>query len=278
MSGLMGVALLACGPKVITTKIHEDPYFKVHLKQNPKNEDPLLSPPYQHPLPFNENQMERILGSIQIQYSKRKIDRLFSDQKPEQEPAFSEKEVQHLAPTLAQAFNRATPKDKIHFQYDHRLSVFRGGRSTGVLFVKNDRLHFILGNYRHIPGVKRTAIYRQIKDRIRKSSIGVDNPLNTKDVGNAKLTPGPFQELYAVEDKKLKGRWLVLDYNRLLQSSGPATEEKIKKFQLPLSHPPAPETGLSLEERLRILKQWREEGLISDEEYSEKKQELLKEF
>ena len=278
MSGMMGVALLACGPKVITTKIHEDPYFKVHLKQNPKNKDPLLAPPYQHPLPFNEKQMEHILGSIQIQYSKGKLSRLFSDKKPEQEPAFSEKEVKHLAPPMAQALNQATPNDRIHFHFDHRVSVFRGGRSTGILFVKNDRLHFILGNYRYIPGVKRTDIYRQINDRIRKPSIGVDNPLNTKDVGNVKLTPGPFQEFHEIEEKKLKERWLVIDYNQLLQSPGPAPEEKTQKFELPLSHPPAARTDPSLEERLRTLKQWREEGLISEEEYSEKKQELLKEF
>jgi len=106
----------------------------------------------------------------------------------------------------------------------------------------------------------------------------VDNPLNTKDIGTVKLTPGPYQELRQIEGKKLKERWLVIDYNQLLQSPGPAPEEKTQKFELPLSHPPAKSTDPSLEERLRILKQWREEGLISEEEYSEKKQELLKKF
>ncbi|HEX9759189.1 MAG TPA: SHOCT domain-containing protein [Nitrospiria bacterium] len=276
--GISMVTLLACGPKVITTKIHEDPSFKVYLIQTPKNEDPLPAPPYQHPLQFDESQMEQLLGSIQIQYSKRKLSRLFSNKKPDQEPAFSEEEIKHLALPMARAFGQATPKDKIHFQLDHRVSVFRGGRSTGVLFAKNDRLHFILGNYRYIPGVKRTDIYREINDRIQKPSVGVDNPLNTKDIGNVSLTPSSFQKLHEIEEEKLNGRWLAIDYTQLLQSPSPAQEEKTPKVHLNLTLPSAPKGEPSLEERLRTLKQWREEGLISEEEYSEKKQDLLKEF
>jgi len=186
MCGIMGVTLLACGPKVITTKIHEDPYFKVHLKQNPKNKEPLLAPPYQHPLPFNENQMEHILGSIQIQYSKRKINRLFSDKKPEQEPAFSEKEVKQLAPPMAQALNQATPNDKIHFHFDHRVSVFRGGRSTGVLFVKK-KTAFILF-------LEITGTFQESKERIftGKSMIGSKNPASGWTIPSTQKTSEPL--------------------------------------------------------------------------------------
>jgi hypothetical protein len=125
-----------------------------------------------------------------------------------------------------------------------------------VLFVKDDRLQFILGNYRYIA-----------PSMISDTSVGLDNPLNTRDSGTATLVPGPFQTLHETDRRNLKNRWLLIDFKSLLQNGEKAP-----------SVVPVPETETSLEERLRTLKRLRDEGLITEEEYSQKKQDLLKEF
>ncbi len=218
--------------------------------------------------------MARILESIQIHVAQKKLIKLFSAPRPDQETAFSDKEINRLAPHFSQALLQADPNDKIYFQFKHRKGLFRGGMTTGVLFVKEDRLHFILGNYKHIPPVKRTDIYRQVDDRIQDSTIGINNPLNTKDIGVVSIVPGAFQEIRETEKDNLKDRWLMIDYKTLLQAKkSPHGPEMTSPSKTSITLPKP-----TLEERLKTLKKWKEEGLISEEEYTEKKQDLLKEF
>ena len=172
----------ACSQKRIVTKIHEAPVLKVHLQQVPSDQD-FGVPPYQHPLSLTPSEITQILKSLLIHQPTRKASQLFLEPRLDESPVFSDREIKILANPFSEALNKADPRKRVHFQLEHRLGVFRGGLTTGVIFVQKNRLHFILGNYRYIRSSKRANIYRPINDRSYSSGIGVNHPLDTKESG-----------------------------------------------------------------------------------------------
>jgi len=75
------------------------------------------------------------------------------------------------------------------------------------------------------------------------------------------------------------GPEIVLEYKSLLGAPPAATRPPSPPVE---KVPPAPEAGrlpaAAAEDRLRTLKRLREQGLITDEEYREKKKEVLGSF
>ena len=280
---LFGIFLTACSQKILITKIHEGPVLKVHLQQVPSDQD-FGDPPYQHPLSLTPSEITQILKSLLIHHPERKTLRLFLEPQPDEGPVFFEREIKILSGPFSKALNEADSRERIHFQLEHRHGVFRGGLTSGVIFIQENRLHFILGNYRYIPSVKRADIYRSIDDRLHSTGFGVNHPLDTRDIGSASLIPGPFQSLHPTQEVKLKERWLTIDYSGLLDHEKDAIKSEKKPIQeeRALTYPSETSTSTlpkeDLKKRLETLKQWWEEGLITEEEYSQKKKELLKEF
>ena len=155
---------------------------------------------------------------------------------------------------ISNALASATPADRINFRIKHPRGIFTPGITTGVVYVKDDRFVVILGNYQYIPMPGANAAYDQFSD-----------PMEPQGNQTITIVPGPFQELYKSERSRLKNRWLLIDYKALLSSS---PEQQTK----------TPEIPAGLEEKLNTLKRLRDQGLITEEDYQEKKKALLKEF
>jgi hypothetical protein len=75
-------------------------------------------------------------------------------------------------------------------------------------------------------------------------------------------------------------RWLRIDYSSLLNPPAPtAGSASPPPAEPPLLTEPSPAAPLSMvEEKLKTLKKLHEDGLITDEEYNDKKKEILKSF
>jgi hypothetical protein len=248
------VLLWGCGGKMVTTLIQKDPLFEVYLQRAVGKDDKPADAGYQHPISLSPEEVHRLLQSIQVRYQPGILHQIFSGSDRQIQPAFTHDEIQRMEAGISKALESATSADRVSFRLKHPRGIFTPSITTGVVYLKDDRFTVILGNYQYIPSLDARDTYSQFSD-----------PLDTQGSQTTTIVPGPFQELYKSERSRLKNRWLLVDYKALLSTPS----------QLKTETPQIPE---SLEEKLNTLKRFRDQGLITEEEYQEKKKELLKEF
>jgi len=261
------VASWGCTSPTRSTRIvHEDEGTLVRLEV--RNAGPAA--PLAHPVSLTEADWATILHSIKVQLKKRLLPSIGADQMSPKE-AFSDDERHYLARHLAEAFSVANPDEWVVFflsqRRDQRGDV-RGGPgvteiTSGGLFVKVERLHFVLANYRH------AATIPLLVDQIR------ENPLRPAADSFYEPIQGAHQTLHA------QTTW---DLSKAIQLHAP---ELVIAFRSLLARPDqadanieGSETGARppLEERLHTLKRLYEQGLITEEEYRLKRQKLLDEL
>ena len=247
-------ALWGCGAKMATTLIQKDSLFEVYLQRTVGKDHQPVDAGYQHPTALSPEEVHRLIRSIQIRHQAGILQQVFSGPYPEIQPAFSDEEIRRMEAGISKALASATPADRIYFRVKHSRGILTPTLTTGIVYVKDDRFGVILGNYRYLPAPDTNVTYDPFLD-----------PLDPQGNQTVRIAPGPFQELYNSTRSSLKNRWLLIDYKALLSSS-PEQETK------------TPEMPQGLEEKLTTLKRLREQGLITEEEYQEKKKELLKEF
>jgi len=260
----------------ISKTIMEDNYNSVSLETWLDASKQPINLQFDHPAEISETDMTRILESIQAVEPPGMLSQLILKSKAEPEQAFIPAEARFLAKPLSAALKAAQPDQRVVFFLHHQRSVYKGTTSSGVVFVKDKRLNILLGRYRmgNEPG--------------HQDIPTLGNPFTVTNDQDFYLTAGPFQSLVEEESKAPGGkenvfpkRWLIIDYASLLnpppqtaspQAAPPATE--------PAKVEPAPVAPLpfTLEDKLKTLNKLKEEGLITDEEYNEKKKELLKSF
>lgn len=253
----IGSSLWGCGPKTVATLVHKDPHFEVYLQQEIGKDKQPVDKGYQHPLSLSVQEIHRLLRSIQIKSQSGIFRRILSGPRPDVEPAFTDEEVGRMSPGISRALAAATPADRVAFRLKHPRGIFTPGLTTGILYAKDDRLEFILGNYWYLPPPATESPYTQVED-----------PLDIKNGQTVILISGPFQKLQQSDRTRLKNRWLIVDYKGLLAS--PSEQEPQQS--------PTPAGGVGIEEKLKILKNLLDQGLITEEEFQGKKKELLNQF
>jgi hypothetical protein len=275
---LLSVLALLCqacqGPDRSARAAHEEQERFVRLDVRAGGPSPEGPARFAHPLFLSSAEWARILAGIRIQPRKDSV--LFTrDLEPPTE-AFTSDETAYLSRALSETFARARPDEWVVFGMSRVLPSGLNEITTGGWFAEGTRLHLLLANYRH--SVTRTAV----RERLWKEPL--------------RALASPFYDV--VRDERhtvVKGAGLL---SALSSGSGP--EIVIEYLALPGAPPaairpsavektmpvekvsPAQETGrlpsVAAEERLRTLKRLREQGLITDEEYREKKKEILGSF
>jgi hypothetical protein len=255
VAALVGLLLSGCAGRAVTTDVYKDPVFSVRLRHTLDEGRKPVDRGYQHPLSVSPEEVKTLLRAIRLEYQAGLLQSLVTGSRPRVAEAFSEEESQRMAEGLAAAFARATPADRIEFQFNHRRGVFSAGTTTGVLFAKGNRIEIVLGNYRASPRPKGGGVER-----------GFDDPLEDIGTGSFRIVPGPNQELRPADGPVPEHHGLVMNYTALLASgSEPSAVQE-----------PLDEDGI--EEKLEILERLREKGLISQEEYDEKRKAILEAF
>lgn len=263
LAGLAGCA--AANPHVRT--VSEDNYNLYQLEAVPGPDGKPIPMGFDHPAAFPDEELVRVLESVQVVEPPGMLAALILKAKPEAETAFTPAEAAALAKPLGEALRTARPDERIRFFFHHQRSIYKGTTTSGIVFIKDQRLNLILGRY-------------QLGNQPGKPDIIVGgNPLPPPNEQDFYLAAGPYQTL--VPEDKLPGekhkigenRWVRIDYASLIHPP-PAPQAA----PAPAASPSPESTPPSLEEKLRTLNKLKEEGLITEEEYAEKKKDLLKSF
>lgn len=223
---------------------------------------------FTHPLVLGETDWGKILKGIRVQLRKRLLTIGATEAHPEE--AFTESEARYLARYLAEAFSIARPDEWVVFCLGRQRGeggTLRGGSgvtemTSGGFFVERGQLHFVLANYRYAVSIP------SVQEQIR------DDPLRPAGDAFYDLVPGPHQT----------ARWLdtINSQPDLTKPLRAQLSEMVIEYQPFLALPDEATLGPGgrppLEERLRTLQRLRDQGLITEEEYRLKRQNLLDEL
>lgn len=242
----------------------EEPDRFVRLQVPTKDRHAANTQPFSHPFRWSAEQWKPILRSIHVQ--KRGQGMLFfpAPNGPTR-PAFTPVEVDYLSETLTRAFAQAQPSEVVVFGLTSSKTPEMTEITTGAWYVKDAQLHLILGNYRE------AFTMSSVRELLWQ------DPLHMIAGALYEFVPGPHQSLYR-EDSGL-GTFLIPEAPQLaltyqqLSLGAPPIDAGHEKGSFPAAYPDS-----SLEGKLQRLKQIRDEGLITDDEFSAKKKALLDGF
>lgn len=233
-----------------------------------------------HPVQLNEEQVRTVLRSLKIQDD-------------EGGSVFTEQQADVLGGQLTKALKNAKPTQDVLFALD-RESPRPVGLKPGIYFLagrafyKDDRLNIILGEY----DKPRNAAYEKAYD---PTGMGIARYAFRH--GERSESSGAFDsQLLAsngVEQKRLvdslRRDWFVIDVDTAMAGISQQAEKREvraagvedsprQREASPAVHPAPPSSLHPVEERLIILKRLRDRGLITEEEYTNKRKETIDEF
>jgi hypothetical protein len=182
--------------------------------------------------------------------------------------AFNEDERRYLAKYLSQGLSQARPDERVVFYLSRLREPGLTEIDSGGVFIEDGQLHFVMANYRQ--PVSMSFIQRHI----------MDNPLIPAGEGFYEVIPKTdqivqtawYQDLSVFRSRSVSQ--LVLDPHTFLDCA-PDQRCAGSVFEYGHGNTMPGEAGHSLEERLRLLKRLREQGLITEEEYGAKRARLL---
>ncbi|MCC6159097.1 MAG: SHOCT domain-containing protein [Deltaproteobacteria bacterium] len=204
----------------------------------------------------------------------------------ERDRVFDEDEVKKLAKSMAKALSTCNADQWVGFDVTSykRDLVFKSRKLTsGWAWVKDDRLHLVLGNF--------------LFELSNEDQPYSGDPRARYSLGTFRLDPGPHNAPPAIvaDDPYLKKEhtnWTVVTLTNWAPKPRPEEDED-DAGTTPPSTPPAPVPAAappptpaepaapppaetrSVEERLQELKALLDKGLITPEEYEKKRAEIL---
>ena len=269
----LGLSLLcqACSEpsRVVLKSPQEEPTRFVRVEARLGDANPAGPIRFNHPLELNDKEWTRILENVWVQHDPGVI-ALVSPKEPPI-PAFTPDEIAFLSKLLGKAFRRAHPDEWVVFGLSRRRSPELTEITTGGWFVDGDRLYLMLANYHHVASM--TSVRQQLLEDSLHSTGDRYYTFAPGDYQAAKLVGGgPLADLRGTAVPQL-----AIDYKGFL-----GLQPTAKPAQKPDSPPslvsPEPGRAGDTAQKLRELKQLREEGVITEEEYRTKKRQLLERY
>ena len=210
-----------------------------------------------HPLALQRQEWESLLRRVTVRSIHRPL--LGAVYQGDTEPVFTDEEVGYLGEALQRAFERVSPQEQVVFALARPSQAGLDQVTSGVWFAEEGGIHLRLANCRI--AVTMPSIRKQIwKD-----------PLFAQAGTFYEVVPGEGQTLTrATRDGghpfRADPEELVSEYQDMTATSPPPVSSEPSTQPVPFR---------SLEDQLSLLKRLREQGLITEEDYRTKKQQLL---
>lgn len=267
-----GLILSACSKKAAPESFYRDDENLVRLDTRPAFADGLPDVAFEHPATISPEELTRVLIAIRVE-GKRGVFEIFRKEPPPSLRAFSDDEAGRMAKPLAEALAKAEPNQRVSFLFTQKRWRLSDGITSGVLFVKGERLHFIFGRYR--------STSRPHEPDVTLNSRALANPPYTgfRFAAGSHLAIVDSDESPVWKERIGSKQWVMADYKNLL-AEPPAETEPFPVLAEPESKD-APTTearrqGEEVKEKLRLLEEMRQENLITEEEYQKKRKEAIK--
>jgi len=216
---------------------------------------------FAHPLSLSPEEWTTILASIEVQATTNLL--LFFTQREPDQPAFRPDERAVLSGMLSKAFVQAQANELVVFGLTERDGKGIMKMTTGGWFAKDGHLHLILANYRF------AVTMESIRERL------IAEPLRPTTGRTFEVAAGPHQRI--VKDRKLVSSTIEPDPVELAVAYRPLLADVTPAGPAPSAVQPdrRPSERASIEERLDRLERLRETGRITEDEYQQKRKELL---
>lgn len=262
---VMASLLASCASSpTFSRTVYEDPTVLVRL-DSPLFQAEVSGAPAGHISELTAADLAELLRSVRIQPEISFLSYWILRKEPQPESAFPNDAANLLAPHLQAALARARPTETAVFFLRRTREDGIPLVTTGGLLLDGNQVFVLMANARRPTTTQ------------RKLDIARDAPLHPLGELDFHFVPGPYQTTLVKKDlpKSIaitSAPALSVDYRAwlvgLLQprrgSSPSQTEPEIP--------------AATVEEKLHRLKTWHEQGLITNDEYLQKRQELLKHF
>ena len=252
------------GPFSYTRMVHHDEetrYVQLDARYGTGQDGMALR--FAHPVTSREQEWVRVLGQISVKPRKKFLSFVGTQESPT--PAFNEMDSRYLAKYLGEAFARARPDEWVVFYLSQPREAGVTEVSSGGFFVEEGRLHLVLSNYRQPVSMP------YIRQRMWDAPLRPAGDIFYELVAHSGQTVGIERRPDLTQS--LWKEVLVLAWNQSVLSAkawdtvAPGSIESGKK--------PGREEIADVEDQLRTLRRFFEEGLITEEDYRRKRWKLL---
>ncbi len=263
--------------------------------------------PNQHPVSLNPQEIRDSLNSILV-WNKSFFTGALKDD-DEAESVFSLEQARLLGSYIAAGLAKARPDQDIHFAVTRRKKSFLIMKDTtytsGRAFYLDGKLHVILGEYDKLGDKFKERAYqgsgstseiryyfkpgkRAKKSGFKKAIILSDGLDTYKDNGKTR------KDWFVIDIKKASAAYAALQAGEELQNATTVVDERLRQEQersarerremrLEMARlrkemkqqSSGQNVERTIEERLEQLEGLKQKGFISEEEYSEKRKEIL---
>lgn len=255
------------GPFLYSRTIHEgrNSYVKLEARYGEGQKGANME--FSHPVVLPETDWAWILKTPYVKPQQRILSIDTNEIGPT--PLFTERELQYLVKYVTVAFTKAHPGEWVVFYLSDPQGMEVTAITSGGLFVEDSKLHFVLANYRQL--VTMSFIQEEIWH----------NPLKPAGENYYEIVQHPHQTLRTERRWDLTKSFFItipemeIDYRALLISSSDYYESRTTTG----SHNILSQNKRTLlEDKLRTLQKLHKEGLITENEYRQKRQKLLEEL
>ena len=260
------------------------------------------TPANQHPVRLNANQVASALESIEVWgggglFKRKELEKLFSLQ-----------QARLLGQYLSAGLSRATPNQDIVFvlsRSEKKYHIIQNtGYTGGRAFYLNDKLHVIIGDYNATGDRFKETAYRShgvtdVRQYFKQGRRAKPSKFKASVVGRAGVTTH-------ADGSKARRDWVVIDLeeaasaylaekeaqkpqqvvtNKAVQAEAVKLARERREMRLELARmrkelkeSTGGNSTLTTEQRLTTLEELKDKNLISDEEYQQKREQILGEI
>lgn len=251
-----------------------DQWVKIESQDDPE------APPNDHPAQLASEAISNALAALQI----RIVDEDAGT--ATQRSVFTREELRNLAPRIASGLAKAGPQQDVTFSTIGSHSLAAGGLvkdpgvNAGRVFYDGGKLNVIFGELQS--NYRKKNVYGQREDFTARQQGSRDKAAKQK----WSLAPRTGVEFHSTDDG-IRNDWVAIDSTVVTAAAASAATEPMPSPVLDAARaaPAAAAEGSGarksssdIEQRLRTLQELKDQGLISEEAYSAKMQELLSEL
>lgn len=254
------------GSPIFSRPVYQDPILIVRL-DSPLYKARGHAATNSHPIVFTVQDLQAILQAMKIQKEVSFLNYYVFRHDATPKAVFPSEVAGLLAPHISAALSKAQPEEIVVFVMSRSRKDGIPLITSGGLFVRGDQLMVVLAH------VETPMTSERKREQVQANPL---TPVNNPDfhfvVGPSQtiLTPTDASEL---RPGSSSAPTVSIHYKALLaHSPDQVLPLKPDSDSLPLS------SSATVEEKLRQLRSWHQQGLISEQEYREKRAEILASF